>query len=284
MQSKTINKLIRIIPKLDIKNGFLIKGINLEGLRILGNAFDYASSYYQSGADEIFYLDNVASLYGTNNLKKYIRQSASKLFVPLTVGGGIRSLKEIEQMLVNGADRVSLNSAAIDDISIVKKAAKEFGKSTIAGLIEFTKIKKNYFITKSNGRDLIKINPVLWAKKLEDAGCGEVILTSINQEGTMQGFDIELTKKISDLIKVPVIANGGAGSFQNIYDVINQTSINGVAIAGFFHYNNLNKTDLNKIKIGNTDFIERAKFKKKKISIIKQLKIYLRNRKINVNL
>lgn len=282
MQPK--NNLIRIIPKLDIKNGLLIKGINLEGLRILGNAFDYASSYYEGGADEIFYLDNVATLYGTNNLAKYIKQSASKLFVPLTVGGGIRSLGEIEKMLLNGADRVSLNSAAINDISLVKKAAREFGKSTIVGLIEFSKIKKKYFISKSNGRDLININPISWAKKLEDAGCGEIIITSVNQEGTKHGFDIRMIKKIANSIKIPVVANGGAGCFRHIYDVITQTNISGVAVASFFHYNNLINKNLSKIKIGNTDFIKKAYMKKNNISIIKQLKIYLKNKKVNVNL
>ena len=284
MPSEPRNKLIRIIPKLDIKNGLLIKGINLEGLRILGNSFDYAESYYKNGADEIFYLDNVASLYGTNNLSKYVKKSASKLFIPLMVGGGIKSLVEIEKMLRNGADRVSLNSAAINDISIVRDASKEFGSSTIVGLIEYTKIQKDYFITKCNSRDLIKVNPLTWAKKLEDAGCGEIILTSVNQEGTRQGFDLKMTKIISNTVKVPVIANGGAGSFEDIYDIINQTKISGVAIASFFHYNNLLKTDLGKIKIGNTDFIKKASFNNNKISIIKRLKRFLKQRKINVNL
>ena len=119
--------LIRIIPKLDIKNGLLIKGINLEGLRILGSPYDYAKSYYNQGADEIIYLDNVATLYGTNNIKKFVRETAKNLFIPLTVGGGIKSLEDIEKMLNNGADRVTINSSAIEDINFIKKASKRFG-------------------------------------------------------------------------------------------------------------------------------------------------------------
>jgi len=150
--------------------------------------------------------------------------------------------------------------------------------------LNILKYKKDYFITKSNSRDLIKVNPLTWAKKLEDAGCGEIVLTSVNQEGTRQGFDLKMTKIISNTVKVPVIANGGAGSFEDIYDIINQTKISGVAIASFFHYNNLLKIDLGKIKIGNTDFIKKASFNNNKISIIKRLKRFLKQRKINVNL
>tara|TARA_B110000858_G_scaffold174810_1_gene207707 strand:+ start:707 stop:1549 length:843 start_codon:yes stop_codon:yes gene_type:complete len=276
--------LIRIIPKLDIKNGLLIKGINLEGLRILGSPYDYAKSYYENGADEIFYLDNVATLYGTNNLKKFVKETAKNLFIPLTVGGGIKSLEDIEKMLTNGADRISINSAAIDNIDFIRKASKRFGSSTIISHIEYTKIKNKYFITKSNGRDLVNFNPLSWAKKLEDYGSGEIVLTSINQEGTKSGFDIPMIKKISKNIKIPIIAHGGAGSFEDIYNVIKKTNIKGVAIASLFHYNNVIKGKYNNIKIGNTLYLENVKVNTKKISIIKSLKIFLKKRGINVNL
>ena len=276
--------LIRIIPKLDIKNGLLIKGINLEGLRILGSPYDYAKSYYDQGADEIIYLDNVATLYGTNNLKKFVKETAKNLFIPLTVGGGIKSLEEIEKMLNNGADRVTINSSAIDDINFIKKASKRFGSSTIISSIEYTKIKNNYFITKSNGRDLVNIDPYIWAKKLEDFGSGEIILTSINQEGTQSGFDISMINKISKNVKIPVIAHGGAGNFKDVYDVIQKTNVRGVAIASLFHYNNIIKGNFKNIKVGNTLYLENAKIENKKNSIIKKLKLFLKKKGVNVNL
>jgi cyclase len=276
--------LIRIIPKLDIKNGLLIKGINLEGLRILGSPYNYAKSYYNQGADEIIYLDNVATLYGTNNLKKFVKETAKNLFIPLTVGGGIKSLEEIEKMLNNGADRVTINSSAIDDINFIKKASKRFGSSTIISSIEYTKIKNKHFITKSNGRDLVNIDPYIWAKKLEDFGSGEIILTSINQEGTQSGFDISMINKISKNVKIPVIAHGGAGNFKDVYDVIQKTNVRGVAIASLFHYNNIIKGNFKNIKVGNTLYLENAKIENKKISIIKKLKLFLKKRGVNVNL
>ena len=276
--------LIRIIPKLDIKNGLLIKGINLEGLRILGSPYNYAKSYYNQGADEIIYLDNVATLYGTNNLKKFVKETAKNLFIPLTVGGGIKSLEEIEKMLNNGADRVTINSSAIDDINFIKKASKRFGSSTIISSIEYTKIKNNYFITKSNGRDLVNIDPYIWAKKLEDFGSGEIILTSINQEGTQSGFDISMINKISKNVKIPVIAHGGAGNFKDVYNVIQKTNVRGVAIASLFHYNNIIKGNFKNIKVGNTLYLENAKIENKKNSIIKKLKLFLKKKGVNVNL
>ena len=262
----------------------MIKGINLEGLRILGSPYDYSKYYYENGADEIFYLDNVATLYGTNNLLKFIKDTAKNIFIPLTVGGGIRSIKDIETMLVNGADRVSINSAAIEDINFINKAAKKFGSSTIITHIEYTKIKDKYFISKSNGRDLVNINPFDWAKRLENSGSGEIVLTSVNQEGTKSGFDIKIIDKISKRVKIPIIAHGGAGSFDDIYEVINKTNIKGVAVASLFHYNNIIKGDLKKINIGNTLYLESVKQKHKNISIIKRLKKFLKSKKINVNL
>lgn len=279
-----MERFIRIIPKLDIKNGLLIKGINLEGLRVLGKPLDYAKSYYEDGADEIIYLDNVATLYGTNNLTKFVKETAKNLFIPLTVGGGISSLNDIEKMLNNGADRIIINSAAIENINFIKEAAKRFGSSTIISSVEYTRIGKENFITKSNGRDLIKINPVIWAKRLEEFGTGEIILTAIRKEGTKSGFDIKSIQEISKNIKIPVIAHGGAGSFEDIYEVIKKTNIRGVAIASLFHYNNLIKTNYKKIKIGNINFLKNIKNHNNKNSVIKRLKIYLKKKGINVNL
>ena len=276
-----MKKVIRIIPKLDIKNGNLIKGINLEGLRVLGDHISFAKNYYNQGADEIIYLDNVATLYGTNNLTKFVRNTAKKIFIPLTVGGGIKNLNDIEQMLKNGADKISINSAAIDNIQLIRKASKVFGSSTIVSNIECIKIKDKYYISKSNGRDLVNIDPVVWAKKLEDYGIGEIILTSVNSEGLQKGFDIELTKKVSNKVKVPIIAHGGAGNFQHVLDVIKKTNVSGVSISSLLHYDIFMNFSYKRKKIGNFYFLENSK-KNKSLNNLKRLKLFLKKENISV--
>ena len=251
-------KFIRIIPKLDIKNGLLIKGINLEGLRVLGDPYNFAKYYFDQGADEICYIDNVATLYGTNNLSKFVKRTAQNIFIPLAVGGGIRSINDIEDMLRNGADKVCINSAVIDNKNLLKKAVKEFGSSTITVVIESNEINGKYYISKSNGRDLINIKPDIWAKELEDLGAGEIFLTSVNREGLKAGFDIKITEKVSSKVKIPVIAHGGAGSLKHIYEVIKNTNINGVSFSSIIHYEACNLFPKKKSKIfdiGNTFFI-----------------------------
>ena len=278
--------IIRIIPKLDIKNGLLIKGINLEGLRVLGNPYEFANFYYECGADEIAYVDNVATLYGTNNLQKFIKKTANNIFIPLSVGGGIKSIKDIEEILKNGADKICINSAAIDNPKFITEASKHFGSANISSIIEVIKIKKNYFISKSNGRDLIKINPDDWAKKVEEMGSGEIFLTSVNKEGLKLGFDIEIIKKISENVSIPIIAHGGAGNFMDIYNVIKSTSISGVSISGLFHYAFVRHSkSIIKRSIGNYEFLNSIKkYKKKPENLILKLKKFLSEKKINVRM
>ena len=276
-------RFIRIIPKLDIKNGQLIKGINLEGLRVLGDPFLFAKDYYDNGADEILYQDNVATLYGTNNLSKFVSKTVKNIFIPVTVGGGIRNIKDVEMMLSAGADRICINSSAIDNIDIIKKASRIYGSSTICSIIEVVKVDNQYFITKSNGRDIIYTNPLEWAKKLEQFGTGEIILTCVNKEGLKNGFDIPLINKISKNIKVPVIAHGGAGNFAHVLEVIKKTNINGVAIASLFHYGLVPKFEFKKNNIGNFNYLDKVKNSKKKYTNnLKKLKIFLKNNNINV--
>jgi len=273
---------IRIISRLDIKNNNLIKGINLEGLRILGEPLNFANIYSKHGVDEICYVDNVATLYGTNNLSKFISNTAKNLNIPLSVGGGIRSVNDIEKILVSGADKVCINSAIVDNIDFLSKIVKLFGSSTITVIIEYIKYKNKYFISKSSGRDLIHIDPITWSKKVEDAGAGEIILTSINNEGLMKGFDIEIIKRISSIVRIPVIAHGGAGSFHDILDVISKSNISGVSIASFFHYHYYLWFKNKKYnKIGNYSFLQK-KFKKNNKNLIFELKKFLIKNSINV--
>jgi cyclase len=279
-------EVIRIIPKLDIKNGLLIKGINLEGLRILGDPFQFAKHYYSCGADEIIYLDNVATLYGTNNLSNFVSRTSKNSFIPLTVGGGIRSIRDIKEMFKSGADKVCLNSQLIKNPKFVKKCIKIFGSSNTVAIVEAIKINNSYFISYSNGRDLVKIDPLKWSKFLENEGVGELIITCVNKEGLMEGFDISLIKKISNSLKIPVLAHGGAGNFQHVYDVIKKTNIAGVVLSSLLHYQTASflKKKFKKKIVGNTHFLENLKQSNSFTNIIKKLKKFLNKKGINVRL
>lgn len=280
-----INKnFIRIIPKLDIKNGMLIKGINLEGLRVLGNPFNFAKYYYNNLADEICYIDNVATLYGTNNLSNFISDTAKNIFVPISVGGGIRSLQDIERIFKAGADKVCINSAAIDNPKFLNRAAKIFGSANITIIIEYIKIKKKFFITKSTGRDIVDINPFDWAKIVEQNGAGEVFLTSVNHEGLGNGFDVDMIKKISKNISIPVIAHGGAGNFNHIKEVIKKTNISGVAISSLAHYDIANTFENKKKSLGNFNYLEESTKKNKPKNIIRLIKKNLKKEGFNVRI
>jgi len=273
---------IRIIPILDIKNGLLIKGINLEGLRILGKARDFSNHYYKNGADELCYIDNVATLYGTNNLSKFITETAKDVFIPLSVGGGIGTLKDIQNMLSAGADKICINSAAIENLNLLKKASRIFGSANITIIIQAIKIDGKYYISRSNGRDIVKIDPTKWAQKVQEYGAGEIILTSVNNEGLKKGFDIPLTNKISQKVNIPVIAHGGAGSFRDVYEVIKHTNISGVGLASIFHYEALNYFPKLKPKVGNVTFLQNISKVRKKRNLISEMKKYLKSKKIKI--
>jgi imidazole glycerol-phosphate synthase subunit HisF len=277
-----MKKPVRIIPILDIKNGLLIKGINFEGLRVLGNAKDFAKLYYSQGADEICYQDSVATLYGTNNLIKFVSESAKNVFVPLSVGGGIKSINDATSMFKAGADKIIINSAAIDNIRLLKKASEIFGSSNITVIIQAIKIDKKYFISKSNGRDLVKTDPLQWAQKVEEFGAGEIIITSVNHEGLKKGFDIPLTKKIVEKVSIPVIAHGGAGNAKHIYDVIRFTNVSGVGLASILHYEAIKFLPTVKTKIGNTTYLKSIKKISKGNNTIKKIKDFLKKRKISI--
>lgn len=274
---------IRIIPKLDIKNGTLIKGINLEGLRVLGDPYNFAKHYYKNGADEICYIDNVATLYGTNNLGKFISKTAENLFIPLTVGGGIKTINDIQRTLKLGADKVCINSAAVNNIKLIKSASRIYGSSTITSLVEIIKIKKRYYISTSNGRDIVNLDPVKWCRLVEKNGAGEIFLTCVNNEGLKKGFDTNIIRKISNSVKIPVIAHGGAGKFEDILNVINKTKISGVALASMLHYSIANKFNFKNSNIGNTFYLENNS-NKTDLNVLKKLKQFLYKNGVNVRI
>src|SRR3972149_8987894 len=226
-----MSKNIRIIPRLDIKGPNLVKGIHLEGLRVLGSPEKFAQHYYETGADEILYMDVVASLYGRNSLHSSIEKTARGIFIPLTVGGGLRNLEDIRNVLRAGADKVSLNTAAIKNPLFIKEASRKFGSSTIVISIEAIKQPDGkYFAYTDNGREFTGIEVLTWAKKVEELGAGEIMITSIDREGTGGGYDIELTKMIAGAVDIPVIACGGAGKLEHIIRVISEGDADAVAI------------------------------------------------------
>ncbi len=250
----------RIIGRLDIKGPNLVKGIHLEGLRVLGKPDDFAKLYVDEGIDELFYQDVVASLYERNSLLDLIEKTASSVSIPLTVGGGIRSLNDIDKILKSGADKIAINTAAIKNPEFIYEAAKVYGSSTIVVTLEVSKsINDKYCVYTDNGREFWDIKAIDWAKKVESLGAGEIVLTSIDNEGTGKGFDLYITQIISESVNIPVIAHGGARTHSDITKVLTSTQASAVAISSMLHYGYLNKmqSKLSNYEEGNIDFINK---------------------------
>ena len=228
---------IRLIAKLDIKGPNLVKGIRMEGLRVLGRPGPFARRYYEEGIDELLFVDSVASLYGRNNLLGIIEQTAKEIFVPLTVGGGLRSLDDIRDVLRAGADKVSLNTAAIKDPDIIAKASRRFGSSTIVLSIPVMKSPdtKTHVVYTEYGRQNTERDALDWAVRGVELGAGEIVLTSVEKEGTGRGFDLEILKKIADAVPVPVIVGGGAGRLDDLRAGI-AAGADAVCVASMLHY------------------------------------------------
>ena len=212
---------IRIIPRLDIKGPNLVKGIHFEGLRVLGKPEHFARYYYEHGADELIYMDAVASLYGRNSLLDIVERTSREIFIPLTVGGGLRSIDDIRSVLRAGADKVSINTAAIARPELVTEASRTFGSSTIVVSIEAHKSADGRYEAFVNyGRDRTGVDALEWAVRAAELGAGEIMITSINQDGTGRGFDVDLARRVADSVPIPVIAGGGAGTAEDVTRVI----------------------------------------------------------------
>ncbi len=227
---------LRIIARLDIKNDQLIKGINLEGLRKLGDPNIFAREYYENGIDEILYMDSVASLYGRNSLEKILEKTVKNVFVPITAGGGIRSIEDARKLLSNGADKVAVNSAAVKSPQLIRDLANTFGSQSIVLSIEAKSRENNWEAYINNGRERTYKNVFDWCLEGINNGAGEILITSIDKEGTFDGFDLNLINQISEKSKVPIVVSGGMGKVEHADDILNNTKIDGIAIAGFFHY------------------------------------------------
>jgi cyclase len=277
----------RIIARLDVKGPNLVKGIHLEGLRILGKPEYFASLYYNQSADELLFMDIVASLYGRNNLCELISKVAKEVSIPLTVGGGIRSLEDVRTILRCGADKIAINTMATKNKYLIREIADLFGSSTLTVAIEASKGSDGkYYAFINNGRDNTGLEVFAWAKEVEQLGAGEILLTSIDNEGTGKGFDVELIKKVSEAVKIPVIAHGGAGKLEHIDEIFNSSKASAVAISSLLHYSVINSINIDDyLSEGNIQFLLNHKIPKniqnaslidiKKYLILKGYKIRL---------
>lgn len=227
----------RIIPRLDIKAPNVIKSVHLEGLRVVGSPQEMARRYYEQGADEIIFMDVVASLYNRNHLLPVVRDAARDIFIPMTVGGGIRTLADITAILRSGADKVAINTAATERPEFLREAAEAFGSQCIVLSVDAIRRGPDFWeVMTCNGREKTGRNALDWVTQAEALGVGEILLTSIDQEGTQAGFDLDLVAAIRRRVRVPVIAGGGAGNAGHVTSLLTNSGADAVCCAALFHY------------------------------------------------
>lgn len=228
---------VRLIARLDVKGPNLIKGVHLEGLRVIGDPQEYAGRYYEQGADELIYIDIVASLYGRNNLMDIVRHAARDVFVPLTVGGGIRSSDDVRDLLRAGADKVAINTAVVKRPELITEVSHRFGSQCMVLSIE-AKSRGNgrWEVYTDCGRERSGVDAVEWARRGIELGAGEILLTSIDREGTRKGFDAELTRAVASAVSVPIIASGGYGEPRHLAEIVS-AGADAIAVADALHYN-----------------------------------------------
>jgi cyclase len=228
---------LRIIPRLDIKGPNLIKGIHLEGLRVMGDPHAFALRYYEAGADELVYMDIVASLYGRNNLSDIIRRTADQVYIPITVGGGIRSVDDARLLLRSGADKVAINTAAIARPALVTEVSRRFGSQAMVLSVEAKQVAPGQWEAYTdNGRERTGLDVIEWVKRGVELGAGEILLTSVDREGTRKGFDIDLVRRVSRAVPVPVIASGGMGTLAHFIEAAQDGEADAIAMADVLHY------------------------------------------------
>jgi len=236
---------LRIIPRLDIKGKNLIKGVQLEGLRVMGDPHQFALKYYRAGADELVYMDIVASLYGRNNLSDIIKRAADQVFIPITVGGGIRSVDDARHILRSGADKVAINTAAVARPDLISEVAHRFGSQAMVLSIEAKQVAPGKWEAYTdNGRERTGLDVLEWVRKGVEMGAGEILLTSVDREGTRKGFDIELIRRVSQGVSVPVIASGGMGNIEDFLKAAQEGLADGISMADTLHYNRLELSDI----------------------------------------
>ena len=237
---------VRIIPCLDVKDGRVVKGINFLDLIDAGDPVEQAKHYSENGADEICFLDISASLENRDTMINVVKKTANEVFIPLTVGGGISSINNIQSLLKAGADKVSINSAAINNPEIIKQSSEYFGNQCIVVAVDAKKINNDWYVYSHGGTVKTDILALSWIEKIQKLGAGEILLTSMDKDGTKSGFDVELLKKVSQFIKIPLIASGGVGSLEHFYEGVAEGKANALLAASVFHFNEISIKDVKK--------------------------------------
>ncbi|ENM5827276.1 imidazole glycerol phosphate synthase subunit HisF [Vibrio metoecus] len=278
-------KTKRIIARLDVKNDALVKGIHLEGLRVLGAPDSFAEIYYNEGVDELVYMDVVASLYNRNGLSDFVKRTANKIFIPLSVGGGIRKVEDVRELLNSGADKVIINTAAVRNPKLITELAQRFGSSTIVVAIEAIKDSDTqYGVYIDNGREYTGKEVISWAKTVEELGAGEILLTSVDREGTGKGLDYNLIELVKNSVSIPVIAHGGISSVGDIETALTDHGIDAICASSIFHYEVVARPDyMHQDVSGNTSFLRSGNQKKNLDPIsVKICKSYLKSHGVKV--
>tara|TARA_B100001964_G_C14196240_1_gene583520 strand:+ start:696 stop:1451 length:756 start_codon:yes stop_codon:yes gene_type:complete len=248
---------IRIIPKLEVKNSNLIKGLQYEGLRKVGNPIEYASKYYEEGADQINIIDIVSSLYSRENLYDIVDKITENIFIPICVGGGIKNIDHIIKLLNCGADRVIINSEALRNREFLNHAAEIFGKQFMSVSIEAKKLNNEYYCMMDHGRENSNIKVIDWIKFLNDNNVGEIIINSVDNDGMECGYDLSLIKLITNDVKCPIVISGGAGKPDDFTKAAKFNCISGLSASSVFHFNKLNILNLKKeLKENNVEIVE----------------------------
>lgn len=229
----------RIIPCLDVRDGRVVKGVNFVGIKDVGDPVECAAMYDRQGADEIVFLDITASHEGRGTIVDVVRKTAKKVFVPLTVGGGIRTAEDFKEILRAGADKVSVNSAAVKNPELIREAADKFGSQCVVVAIDAKRIAGSFHVVVHGGRIDTGLDAVEWAKQAERLGAGELLLTSMDTDGTKNGFDLELLNAVTDVVNIPVIASGGCGKLEHFSEVFEKTGADAALAASLFHYREL---------------------------------------------
>ncbi len=230
---------VRIIPCLDVKEGRVVKGINFVDLVDAGDPVEQAKHYSENGADEICFLDISASLENRNTMVNVVEKTANEVFIPLTVGGGIATVDNIHSLLKAGADKVSINSAAIKNPEIIKQSSEYFGNQCIVVAVDAKKIKNDWYVFSHGGTKNTGIFALKWIEQVQELGAGEILLTSMDKDGTKSGFDVNLLQKVSNFLNIPLIASGGVGKLEHFYEGVTKGKANALLAASVFHFNEI---------------------------------------------
>ena len=234
----------RIIPCLDIKNGRTVKGVNFLGLRDAGDPIELSHRYIESGADELVYLDITATVNQENIFYDLIKKIAQTVDIPFTVGGGIKTIQDVSKIISSGADKISLNSRALEEPNLISEIAKRFGSQCLVLAVDTKEVQGSWIVYKNGGRVPTRYNAKEWIKIAQDLGAGEILLTSMNNDGTREGFALDIIQEISETINIPLIASGGAGTIGHFIDLFKNTKATGALAASIFHYQDISIKEL----------------------------------------